>query len=242
MGFFSGISKAFSSVAKVAAPLLGGAIGAVGQERTNASNIAQSKAQMDFQERMSNTSYQRGVSDLRKAGLNPMLAYSQGGASTPGGTKADIGNVTAAGINAATSAAQLQNTQSQTRLNETTAQKTAAETDRIKSETLPVEQNAQKMWSEIDRNNSVKALNSVTYNKVQQEVKNAIETNGLIKANTNNTQANKLLTQIKTKLEKTYLAGAKNTERFDETTGSSSTLMKTLVEFLKLMNQSRGKK
>jgi hypothetical protein len=42
----------------------------------------------EFQERMSNTSYQRAVEDLNKAGLSPMLAYSKGGASTPGGATA----------------------------------------------------------------------------------------------------------------------------------------------------------
>ena len=39
---------------------------------------------------MSNTSYQRAVEDMRKAGLNPILAYANGGASTPGGSGATI--------------------------------------------------------------------------------------------------------------------------------------------------------
>ena len=53
-------------------------------------NSAEALANRNFQERMSNTAYQRAVEDMRKAGINPILAYANGGASTPGGNGATI--------------------------------------------------------------------------------------------------------------------------------------------------------
>lgn len=86
--------------------------GFLGQEETNAANSAQAQRSMDysnsqferqmafnssqadinrnFQREMSNTSYQRGMQDMRKAGLNPILAYQQGGASSPAGSSASV--------------------------------------------------------------------------------------------------------------------------------------------------------
>lgn len=63
-----------------------------GTALTTGLGVWSSNRQMKFQREMSGTSYQRAMADMRKAGLNPMLAYSQGGASTPQGAGFQAGD------------------------------------------------------------------------------------------------------------------------------------------------------
>jgi hypothetical protein len=113
------------------APLLAGAFGFAGGERANAANAQQAQKNRDFQERMSNTSYQRATEDMRAAGLNPALAYQQGGASQPTGSTAQMQNVEGP---AATSAIQTAQIMASILATKAAVQKTQEETTNLVQE------------------------------------------------------------------------------------------------------------
>lgn len=97
--------------------LIGGGASLLGGMMQNSAAQNAAAKQMEFQKEMSDTSYQRAMEDMRKAGLNPILAYKQGGAAvTPGSTyvPSNIGAAAAEGASkGVSSAVQAQQAQSQ---------------------------------------------------------------------------------------------------------------------------------
>lgn len=112
--------------------VLGGIADLLSGERANRANERNVERQIEFQDMMSRTQYQRAVVDMKAAGLNPMLAYSQGGNASPSGAAAvnqptNVGQTISNAIQGRIAGAQVKQMEAQ-------AAKTALEAEAVASE------------------------------------------------------------------------------------------------------------
>jgi len=171
------VAKSIGGVFSPIAPIVGGALSLIGGKEQNQASAAAAQRQMDFQQSMSDTSYQRQVEDLKAAGINPMLVAKLGGASTPGGAMPQFVNpaamATQAYSSAQSSGAAAQQAQTSENLSEPQMANVRAMTEKIVAEikNVPLEgdrlrETAYMLW------NQAKLLGSQNWN--QREIEQQI--------------------------------------------------------------------
>nr|QJB18858.1 MAG: DNA pilot protein [Microvirus sp.] len=172
MGFFDGITSALGSafqgttIGDIVAPLIGAVGSSIGatsannanaalMQQSNAFNEAEAEKNRAFQTEQRKTQYQTAVEDLKAAGLNPMLAYTQGGAKPTSGAQASASsppkmeNVLGNAANSAATSAMALNNVMQNRLIQAQINKTDTEADNIQADTV----------NKLDTNPNIKAEN-----------------------------------------------------------------------------------
>lgn len=173
-----------------AMPIATGAMNYIGQKQTNAANAQMAQQQMDFQAQQTGSSWQRGVADMRAAGLNPMLAYSQGGAQSGSGSTAQMGNELGSGANSAMSAMQtmqqmesidtsMEKTRAETRNIDINTANQAADTGRIKNISEGTKWNYQLGREELNR----KQLENYLTNQVMESTINSAKATAEMRGN-----------------------------------------------------------
>lgn len=159
MSIFGSIGKALGGIVDtIASPIkavtgfLGGGVGDVvsggldylGGVQTNNANAAEAQKNRDFQNQQTSTAYQRAVKDLSAAGLNPMLAYTNGGASSGGGAQAVMQNAVGSSVHTAM----------QAKINNATIQNLQKQGDKLEADTQLSKDLSSKALADINNANA----------------------------------------------------------------------------------------
>jgi len=180
--------------------IIGGVANLVGTQMTNQAAAERAESAQNFSAQQYATRYQTTVKDLMGAGLNPMLAYSQGPGTSPTGVQAPVQNALGSAVEGynrtkATSAAsalqeeQINQSKSQTTLNSAQAAKAVAEAEVSKEQAellrtqVPKAQQETKTSEELGKAYIQQAgASAAQAAKAYEEIKNIAQNNENLRA------------------------------------------------------------
>lgn len=119
----------------ISSPIGGFASAALGGVAQGMGSYKSAQKQMKFQREMSNTAVQRQMADMRKAGINPILAGKYGGASTPSGASYSVPNIGAAAVEGYKSTSSAKQMQAQAKVSEQQVELTKANVKKVLQDT-----------------------------------------------------------------------------------------------------------
>ena len=238
MGLLSTIGSFFGPVGTAVGAVGDYALGKDDASDANSANADQAREARDWQTNMRGTAYQATVKDLQAAGLNPMLAYSNGATQTPGAAvSAPMQNKglqsTQQSLNSAQSAnqtAQLENVRAQTGLIKAQEAKTLNEIPQITTSTTNMAQQTENLKTVLQKTQAeIEQVRQATKTGYQQEL-TQVQSRNLMQAQQelaeidnklrsyqiSNTEAETKFKTIVTHLQQLAVPGAQNEADFEK--------------------------
>jgi len=227
MGLFSGIGSFFGGP-------IGGLLGGIGDDLLGRNDAKSANNTAYAQQRqLRQTAYQDTTQDLRAAGLNPMLAYSNGATTAAGGPPVQNKGLSSAQQNSAQSTianvnADTDNKKMTSALIEAQIAKTKAETPQVIQNTAESAQrvtNLQQDLKNLEENlevlKSQKGLNIANTELAQQLKTVQTVQKALMESQISKQDAEAALTRVLTNLRRLDIPGATNSADFENRMGET---------------------